>query len=50
MDEEAIEGELSRLRKKQAEAIKEIEFCIEFAESGSLVTAPILEGIKKRLK
>jgi len=49
MDEEAIQGELSRLEKKRAEAIKEIDFAIKFAESGGLVTVPILKGIKKRL-
>ena len=50
MDEEALEGELSRLRKKQTEAIKEIEFAIKFYKSNGLITSGILENIKKTLK
>jgi len=49
MDSEAIEGELSRLRKK-FETIKEIEFAIKFYKSNGSITADILENIKKSLK
>ena len=38
------------MKTRIQKAIDEINFAIEFAKTGALVTVPILEGIKKRLE
>ena len=49
MDEELLEAENAKLRKRIEDCIEEIDFAVKFARSSGAITINILNEIKKRL-